>query len=116
MGGQPHEPPVLQSLQFVICPKKCPADMLIPFAGTNGQDLCLDVIVTAGLALSYMLCLAFGIKGYLHINFFCDFRDTFYKMVFLKIFGRWVKRIATFVEIKMDILFEGFPNHVIIKY
>ena len=24
----------------------CPADLLIPFAGTNGQDLCLDVTVT----------------------------------------------------------------------
>ena len=26
-----------------------PADLLIPFAGTNGQDLCLDVTVTAAL-------------------------------------------------------------------
>ena len=24
----------------------CPADLLIPFSGTNGQDLCLDVTVT----------------------------------------------------------------------
>ena len=25
---------------------RCPADLLIPFAGTNRQDLCLDVTVT----------------------------------------------------------------------
>ena len=32
------------SLTFVK--KQCPADLLIPFAGTNGQDLCLDMTVT----------------------------------------------------------------------
>ena len=29
--------------------KRCPADLLIPFAGTIGQDLCLGVTVTAAL-------------------------------------------------------------------
>ena len=33
----------LCSLTFVK--KQCPADLLIPFAGTNGQVLCLDMIV-----------------------------------------------------------------------
>ena len=32
------------SLTFVK--KQCPADLLIPFAGTNGQDLCLNMTVT----------------------------------------------------------------------
>ena len=32
------------SLTFVK--KQWPADLLIPFAGTNGQDLCLDMTVT----------------------------------------------------------------------
>ena len=32
------------SLTFVK--KQCPADLLFPFAVTNGQDLCLDMTVT----------------------------------------------------------------------
>ena len=37
--------------------------LLIPFAGTNGQDLCLDMTVTA--ALKVVTCkFSLGIKGF----------------------------------------------------
>ena len=55
---------------------KCPAaDLLIPFADTNRQDLCLDVTVTA--ALKVVTCnFSFGIKG-LKNYMLIVFRDIF---------------------------------------
>ena len=37
----------------ILTQKKGPADLLIPFAGTDGQDLCLDVTVTAALKVAF---------------------------------------------------------------
>ena len=34
---------------ILLCFLRRPTDLLILFAGTNGQDLCLDVTVTAAL-------------------------------------------------------------------
>ena len=34
------------NFEFKLGNFRCPGDLLIPFAGTNGQDLCLDVTVT----------------------------------------------------------------------
>ena len=70
--GQPHEPPVLQPLQLDICKKRCPADLLIPFAGTIGQDLCLGVTVTAALKFVTSLpSLVWAQKAYkITIDFF----------------------------------------------
>ena len=34
------------NFEFKLGIFRCPGDLLIPFAGTNGQDLCMDVTVT----------------------------------------------------------------------
>ena len=40
----------------ILTQKKGPADLLIPIAGTDGQDLCLDVTVTAALKVAFWIC------------------------------------------------------------
>ena len=44
-----HQSSIINVLKILPGSLRRPADLLIPFAGTNGQDLCLDVTVTAAL-------------------------------------------------------------------
>ena len=50
------------NFEFKLGIFRCPGDLLIPFAGTNGQDLCMDVTVT--LYLYELFEYAFSIPAF----------------------------------------------------